>query len=381
MADNYSHADNYSNGSNGSTNLDALKNSKCSTTAPNTTTPATPIIMTLQIAETDRIPIDAASAYDAVTKGPVAQNVTDQGAKTVDEFSNLSASRRTPSTPAATGQPLTHYHSFFPELLSWNNPRASAIAYLSVVAGIFFVRYFDVLRLCFKLTWMVLGVTVAAEVAGKTILNQGFATQLRPRKYYTVSRETLDSAIGDVHQLVNFFVIEAQRVLFAENVYVSGLIALSAFFAYYLVKIVPYWGLALLNTTLAFLGPLVYKTNKEVIDAQIHRASEIIGAQTAQLKTVAQQNTQKATQLTKQYVGEYTAKAQTLVGKATPASLHGEEHTNGHANTHANKSTLRDADFPPAPRADIKTELAAPIEPVVPVTVKSGDMGEPLLLR
>ncbi|KAL0472205.1 Reticulon domain-containing protein [Neurospora intermedia] len=328
-------ADDYSNGS---TNLDTLKN-------------------------------NAASAYDAVTKGPVAQNVADQHAKTVDELSNLSTSRRTPSTPAATSQPLTHYHSFFSELLSWNNPRASAIAYLSIVAAIFSVRYLDMLRLGFKLTWMVLGVTVAAEVAGKSVLNQGLATQLRPRKYYTVSKETLDSAIGDVHELVNFFVIEAQRILFAENVYVSGLVAVAAFFAYYLVKIVPYWGLALIATTLAFLGPLVYKTNKEFIDAQLHRASEIIGAQAAQLKTMAQQNSERAAQLTKQYVGECTAKAQTLVSKATPASLHGEEHTNGHAN----KSELRDADFPPAPQADIKTE------PVVPVTVNSGEQ-QPLLI-
>jgi len=27
----------------------------------------------------------------------------------------------------------------------------------------------------------------------------------------------LDSLLGDVHELVNFFVIEAQRILFAEN--------------------------------------------------------------------------------------------------------------------------------------------------------------------
>lgn len=55
--------------------------------------------------------------------GPVAQNVKDQHAKTTAEFSNLAASRQTPADPAATGQPLTHYHSFFSELLSWNNPR------------------------------------------------------------------------------------------------------------------------------------------------------------------------------------------------------------------------------------------------------------------
>jgi len=55
--------------------------------------------------------------------GPVAQNVKDQSAKTTAELSNLANSRQTPSYPAATGQPLTHYHSFFSELLSWNNPR------------------------------------------------------------------------------------------------------------------------------------------------------------------------------------------------------------------------------------------------------------------
>lgn len=69
---------------------------------------------------------------------------------------------------------------------------------------------------------MVLGVTVLAEVAGKSILNNGLTTQLRPRNYYTIPRETLDALIGDVHELVNFVVIEVQRILFAENVPISA---------------------------------------------------------------------------------------------------------------------------------------------------------------
>lgn len=102
---------------------------------------------------------------------------------------------------------------------------ASAIAYASLVTLIFSVRYLDVLRWAFKLTWMVLGITIAAEVAGKALLNNGFATQLRPRKYYTIPRETLEAVIGDVHELINFFVIESQRVLFAENVYASAAVS------------------------------------------------------------------------------------------------------------------------------------------------------------
>ena len=84
------------------------------------------------------------------------------------------------------------------------------------------------LRWGFKLTWMLLGVTVAAEAAGRLLLNNGLASQLRPRKYYTVPRETLDAMIGDVHELVNFFVIETQRILFAENIYVSAAVRIPA---------------------------------------------------------------------------------------------------------------------------------------------------------
>lgn len=59
----------------------------------------------------------------AKKSGPVATKVKEQKEKTSAELSALAASRQTPATPAVTGQPLTHYHSFFSELLSWKNPR------------------------------------------------------------------------------------------------------------------------------------------------------------------------------------------------------------------------------------------------------------------
>ena len=93
---------------------------------------------------------------------------------------------------------------------------------MSVATLIFATRYLDIVRWAFKLSWMTLGVTVAAETAGKLLLGNGLASQFRPQKYYTIPRQTLDSMIGDVHELVNFFVIEAQRIVFAENVGASA---------------------------------------------------------------------------------------------------------------------------------------------------------------
>ena len=58
----------------------------------------------------------------------------------------------------------------------------------------------------------------AAEVAGKLVLSNGLASSFRPKKYYTIPRESLEASLEDVEQLINFFVIEFQRILFAENV-------------------------------------------------------------------------------------------------------------------------------------------------------------------
>ncbi len=245
------------------------------------------------------------------------------------------------------------------------------------------------MRWTFKLAYLTLGVTVAAEVVGKVLLSNGFATQLRPRKYYTVPRETLDKLIGDVHELINFFVIESQRIFFAENVYasaaVSGLhyclrpgaaaaavacirvvrlirtphqVAFAAFLSYYLVKVVPYWGLAVIGTTVVFFAPLVYTSNQELIDNQLKQAGNLVNSQTAQLRSAAQKHTEQATHLTQQYLGDYTAKAQSLIHGARPQ---GEQPK---PKTSRQTAGLKTTDFPVAPTENFKSEPKIDVPPV-----------------
>lgn len=129
--------------------------------------------------------------------------------------------------------------------------------------------------------------------------------------------------------------------------------ALAAFLSYYLVKIVPYWGLAVIATTVVFFAPLIYVTNQELIDDQLKHAGEIVNTQTAQLRTVAQKHTEQATQATKQYMGDYTAKAQALIKGAR---------SNGHEQHNHHKAGLKESDFPTAPKEELK---GAPAEPIV----------------
>ena len=157
----------------------------------------------------------------AIANGPMADKARDEAATTKNEFSNLASSRTAPDTQTATGQDLTHYHSFFYNLLSWENPRATAISYTLLAAFIIAARYMPLMRWVLKGTYIVLGITAAAEIVGKQVLGEGFATKMRPKKYYKIPRETLESMMEDLTELANFFVIEFQRVVFAENVVVT----------------------------------------------------------------------------------------------------------------------------------------------------------------
>ncbi|MCJ1435299.1 hypothetical protein MMC27_004671 [Xylographa pallens] len=260
--------------------------------------------------------ISMEDAKNVVYGRPVAESVKDQHAKTTSEFSNLANSRTTPDTKTATGQPLTHYHSFFYNLLSWENPRATAISFLATVLFIFGARYLPALRWSFKVLWMTLGIAASAEVAGKLVFNQGLASSFRPRKYYTIPRETLESSLEDVEQLINFFVIEFQRVLFAENVLATVAAFAAALIAHGLIKLLPFWGLSLIAVSVMYLAPLIYISNKELIDHHIANASNIANAQAKQVQDLAGHHTARLTETVKAQTSTYSAKAQEYMGAA-----------------------------------------------------------------
>lgn len=279
------------------------------------------------------------STRDSVANGPVGKSVKNQSAKASAEFRDLANARTTPEQPAATGQPLTHYHSMFYRLLSWKNPRASAIAFLSTVLFIFAARYLNILRYFLKLTYLTLGTTAIAEVAGKAVLGNGLTSQFRPRKYWLIPRESLSRLLDDVEQLINFFVIESQRIIFAENVYVTVAAFVAAFSSYFMIRVVPFWGLSLISTCIVYIAPLIYIKNKDIIDAQLERTGSIMNAQTAQLRHMAAQHTGKATETMRTYAGEYGQKAQTMYSQAR---------------SKATGAGVKEGDFPNAPNAEPK---------------------------
>ncbi|KZF25191.1 hypothetical protein L228DRAFT_265666 [Xylona heveae TC161] len=294
---------------------------------------------------------------------PVTQSVKNESAKTSADLRNLANSRTRPDEPAVTGQPLTHYHSMFYSLLSWEHPRATAISFASTVLLIFAARYFPLGRYVFKILYVTLGAAATAEIVGKLVFTNGLASQLRPRKYYTISQESFDRVVEDVQELVNFFVIEFQRILFAENVKYTVTAFFSSLVSYWLIKVLPFWGLALLATTIFYLGPLVYITNRELIDGHIQHASDIVGAQATQFRDLAGHHTAQATETLRGYAGEYTNKAQQYIGSArgksaSPVASPAPKAAAASTPVKSEPVSYTSSDFPAAPNQE-PTPIAA----------------------
>lgn len=285
---------------------------------------------------------------ETVRNGPVAQNIKAETAKTKSEFADLANSRTTPDQLAATGQPLNHYHSMFYRLLSWKKPRATAISFAACVAFIFAARFLNILRYVFKALYILLGLTASAEIAGKAIFGNGFSSQVRPKKYFVIPKASLERLLDDLEQLINFFVIEFQRIVFAENVYATIAAFFSAFISYYLIKVVPLWGLSLISTSVIYLAPLVYLKNKEIIDSQLEQASHMVNQQATQIKDLAAQHTKTTAKTFQTYAGEYTHKAQETINNYRGRSASPEV-------------TVKKEDFPTAPKQEPVALSPAPV--------------------
>lgn len=297
------------------------------------------------------------NAKGTVLNGPVAQNVKAEGAKTRDEFADLANARTVPDQKTATGQNLTHYHSLFYRLLSWKNPRATGIAFASTIIFIFAARYLNVIRYFFKAVYVTLGATATAEVAGQLAFGRGLTSQFRPRQYFTIPKASLERLTDDLEQFINFFVIESQRIVFAENVYVTIAAFFASLISYFLIKFVPLWGLGLIATLVAYLGPLIYIKNKEVIDAQIEKGYSIANQQAKQVKELANQHAGNAVKTVQGYTQQATAKAQETVNQYRGRSTSPE---------------VKKEKFPAAPTHDLPTassdeEEEVEVKPITPV--------------
>lgn len=56
-----------------------------------------------------------------------------------------------------------------------------------------------------------------AEFAGRSFGPNNFVSRIRPRQYKTIPESTLNATLKDIHDFIQYSVVQAQKVIFAED--------------------------------------------------------------------------------------------------------------------------------------------------------------------
>jgi len=210
--------------------------------------------------------------------------------------------------PCSTTPESSHYHSVVRDLITWKDTRQSSIAFGVSALLIVAAHYLPIVRISFKTLYLSFGLTALVEVLSNNTVGTGLISKFRPAKYYTINKNSLQQFLNDVAEVANFLVIEFQRVLFVEDANVTGAAFVATFISYWFVKYLPLWALALAADCLAFLGPVVYNKNKEVIDSYVDMSAAEAQKHAAQLKVTATRHARSASASFRTLVSPYIAK-------------------------------------------------------------------------
>jgi hypothetical protein len=132
---------------------------------------------------------------------------------------------------------------------------------------------------------------------------------LKPRRYYQVNKNTFDVVFGELANVLNFIVLEFQRLLYAEKTSHTAAACVISFIAYILVRYIPLWSLALMGTVFAFAAPPLYLRNQEIIDKHILQAQNLAAEKAAYARNVAGAQVDAVSERAKVVTSEWGKKA------------------------------------------------------------------------
>ncbi|KAK9472393.1 putative reticulon-like protein RtnA [Dipodascopsis tothii] len=202
-----------------------------------------------------------------------------------------------PTTIPGTPMPAksNKYKNLTIDLFTWKSTYVSAGALAGSVFLLLAAKYANPLRFLLHASYLIFGAGIVVEYVGRMVWKSpsGFISSFRPAEYFVLSKDVLDPIVIELVHLVNFLIVEVQRIAFVESLPLTGLAFLASLVGYIAVRVLSLWTLSLIGVGLAFsLPPLYFKFQTE-IDAQVAKANAVAEKQFSVASAKLHQHTDK----------------------------------------------------------------------------------------
>ncbi|KAL4731255.1 hypothetical protein ACLX1H_000219 [Fusarium chlamydosporum] len=191
--------------------------------------------------------------------------------------------------------------------ISWEDPARTIGSYFAALGFLLAVHHLRLTQLALKASAIGLGVMSLAEFAGRSFGPNNFVSRMRPKQYKTVPESTLNATLKDVHDLIQYAVVQAQKVIFAEDLEKTFAAFAITTSLYFLIQFMTPFGIAILALTTVYIIPLVTSPRGRGIARDgMARAQELSNAAVDQASIMAQDG--------KVAVSNMTSRAQDTAG-------------------------------------------------------------------
>ncbi|KAK9419044.1 putative Reticulon-domain-containing protein [Seiridium unicorne] len=190
--------------------------------------------------------------------------------------------------------------------LNWEDPLRTLGSYVGVVSFLLGLHYLPLTQWALKVGATGLGVMSVASFASRSFnsnanSNSNPADRLRPKQYKKVPEATLNATLGDIHDFVQYAVVEAQRIIFGEDLNKTFAAFVGATALFWLIKVVSPFGLSVLGVSSIYLATLIAspRGRKAAREASA-QAGNMASVATEKGKVLAQDGKNQAAKLSSQ---------------------------------------------------------------------------------
>jgi hypothetical protein len=144
--------------------------------------------------------------------------------------------------------------------LQWEDPTRTLSVYISALSILFGAHYLPLTQVALKVGVTTLGgmqspsdmtfetnsylsVVSVTEFASRTFAANSLSARLRPKEYKKIPESTLNATLKDIHDLIQYAVVQAQRIVYGQDLDKSFAVSCDSLSGYR--SIAPYVNLGL----------------------------------------------------------------------------------------------------------------------------------------
>jgi len=226
-----------------------------------------------------------------------------------------------PEQPGLFKKILAHPDSLY-KYINWEDPIRTLGLYIGALSILVGAHYLPLTQVVLKGGVTTLGVVSVTEFASRLFSASSLSTRLRPKEYKQIPESTLNATLKDIHDFIQYAVVQAQRIVFGQDLGKTFAAFLGFTVLYWLTKVVsPFW-LIVMGLTSIFVAPFVSSQQGRAAahDASV-RAQELSNAAAEQGRVLAKNGQVKAAELSSK--GKQTAADLSAQARGTASDISG----------------------------------------------------------